>query len=112
MRISDWSSDVCSSDLSVHRFGIDAKLNAAVALHAERAIDQKARTTDVRRVDRDVAIDLEECQPCIELAQRQLAPEFILGGNEGRKHLAAVADREHAVARVRGGRGGRAGDKP
>src|SRR3546814_2488980 len=69
---------------SVHRFGIDAKLTAAVALHAERAIDQKARTTDVRRVERDVAIDLEKCQPRIELAQRRLAPEFILGGNEGR----------------------------
>src|SRR3546814_2238075 len=53
MRISDWSSDVCSSDLLLDQFGLLAELQQVAAAGAQFArphrLDQEIDDTDVQR---------------------------------------------------------------
>src|SRR3546814_5041399 len=46
MRISDWSSDVCSSDLALGRFGNQVYAAADTAATRRRAVQERARAID------------------------------------------------------------------
>src|SRR3546814_4901042 len=58
MRISDWSSDVCSSDLIAFSLAHDGRRVFSVAAVEERP-DRVAALTDSALVDNCVAIDLD-----------------------------------------------------
>src|SRR3546814_7098012 len=58
MRISDWSSDVCSSDLDL-------------AFHHDRALREERHAIDLGRQDVDVVVDQQHSGACgLELAKR------------------------------------------
>src|SRR3546814_4160226 len=74
MRISDWSSDVCSSDLEDHE----------ILLHRE--LDDLVDGIDLAAV----------------VAQRRRTPEAVGAGHQdvGRGHVASATDREGSADRV------------
>src|SRR3546814_8025175 len=90
MRISDWSSDVCSSDLDVEVSPRRAVLDEA--LQELRGGDRAAGppATDVLHVG-DVAVDL-----LVVLAAERQAPQRLAnrlaGGSELRRQLVVVAE--------------------
>src|SRR3546814_8202971 len=64
MRISDWSSDVCSSDLRVHILRADARQNIPIELTLnfsrrafQAACDDRVRGDDGAIADRQAALD-------------------------------------------------------
>src|SRR3546814_15441727 len=91
MRISDWSSDVCSSDLNIERLGFfdhqrqfGELLDDDIDAMAELLADQ--RTTDVRTILVAVADD-HAAGPCENEQRRQ----FRLAAGFDADPLAAVA---------------------
>src|SRR3546814_19524745 len=91
MRISDWSSDVCSSDLNIERLGFfdhqrqfGELLDDDIDAMAELLADQ--RTTDVRTILVAVADD-HAAGPCATEHRRQ----FRLAAGFDADPLAAVA---------------------
>src|SRR3546814_19779197 len=78
MRISDWSSYVCSSDLVIPRFEIDVRLTIDVIIYNQRNV-----ITGSKRRDRaSVAVVEYEAQPVL-LNQLRPTPEL---GCQIRKH--------------------------
>src|SRR3546814_13186539 len=82
MRISDWSSDVCSSDLRVDGMLRGARINAEW-MDAPTAADVRAR--DQERLMEKLLTPVEHEAEDIELAQRLMAertPEDIARSEE------------------------------
>src|SRR3546814_10184958 len=85
MRISDWSSDVCSSDLLVYPVGSDAVFGHLVhVVGADLHLDAVALGPDDRRVQRAVAVRLGRRDEVLEAA--------------GHHVIAAVQQAERMVA--------------
>src|SRR3546814_17057950 len=69
MRISDWSSDVCSSDLRRRAFGKDAIGRFLDPLRRLRALDPRAKCVADRRVERRAALEqVERLHPLAPVA--------------------------------------------
>src|SRR3546814_12136478 len=83
MRISDWSSDVCSSDLAV---APDLAVLARYALVGDaqvgflRTPDQHARGVDVRASAQPGAVDHDHARRARHRAVRAVAEQGALGG--------------------------------
>src|SRR3546814_11445065 len=85
MRISDWSSDVCSSDLRLR--GIDAFLDRRAAFHQfahrlRREMRRRARGIAHRRVDR---VALPRQPRCFGLQFAQPLAQRLAGRTEERR---------------------------
>src|SRR3546814_19309254 len=91
MRISDWSSDVCSSDLDDGAARIPAKGRLLiVANHPSGALDALALLDLVGKVRRDVRIVANDVLSLVEPLSELLLPLRILGGNAGADSLRAI----------------------
>src|SRR3546814_18375914 len=91
MRISDWSSDVCSSDLDDGAARIPAKGRLLiVANHPSGALDALALLDLVGKVRRDVRIVANDVLSLVEPLSELLLPLRILGGNAGAASLRAI----------------------
>src|SRR3546814_4696160 len=84
MRISDWSSDVCSSDLVVDR-GLPGTLTEAAPQEAagEQLVDRQAQSAE-RRGDRDAERDQQqqdrECGAEHRSEERRVGKECVSTG--------------------------------
>src|SRR3546814_10155657 len=93
MRISDWSSDVCSSDLVEHRPGAVRSVGSAhmhlVAAHrhAGRAFDTGRHAQRLRRSER--GLDVEQAES-FRFARRPHDADRI--GDPSAEHLVAAAE--------------------
>src|SRR3546814_3093215 len=102
MRISDWSSDVCSSDLAAHVVvRLDGDAGAAGEgdrlddVGIERALRQEIRTTDLRRllledVDEGAADDLALALGIVDALQ--LAEEELAGVAVHQRDVVVMAE--------------------
>src|SRR3546814_17066152 len=99
MRISDWSSDVCSSDLSgrdQHR-AVVARAGDAVANHRDRARQQAVLSAD--RVDRTAAPPRLRSSRSVVVEERLLRRVDHAGRNNPPNHQAT--DRHLTVTFLR-----------
>src|SRR3546814_15689834 len=104
MRISDWSSDVCSSDLDAgrgmkHGFPVQrGRIHRVLAFRADMAgqIEVDAGAPAGFGFDADFALALmHEAENLAEAEARPLAPRF--GGEEGFEHAGEGFGRYAAV---------------
>src|SRR3546814_14371304 len=107
MRISDWSSDVCSSDLS-RRPSRPALDNQAAEARQAPTVEKPSKLG--RQPQRLAEAPLEE-QPVLDAARSSAAPEPGFGRPEGRKATLTGESRseERRVGKERVGAGGSTG---
>src|SRR3546814_4483153 len=89
MRISDWSSDVCSSDLGQHRGGrvvhgpeVAGVASVAAAREARRALQDTHPAPGLRRHDGGAeagvaAADHQHVKGCLQLSARHVVFRFL-----------------------------------
>src|SRR3546814_11441505 len=80
MRISDWSSDVCSSDLPNHRRPITALLVQALQLAQGLGVMWVTIMHGLQRTQRTVGVAAVHLQLCVRQGNRQLSLGLTLKG--------------------------------
>src|SRR3546814_8749283 len=93
MRISDWSSDVCSSDLDAERFAEEDKKRRESA-EAKNSADRLVHTTERQLADHGDKIDAalkSEIETAIEAAKKAVASDNVEEMKRTAEALANVA---------------------
>src|SRR3546814_1307131 len=92
MRISDWSSDVCSSDLNTGAFimSTENKSAAEIAAEVKSAFDLKLDA--VKAIAEEVKGKLEKGEE-ISASAKELADQAITGMNESKARLDEIAQK-------------------
>src|SRR3546814_12981858 len=84
MRISDWSSDVCSSDLRFMRGIIDSALDAFVSVdRSDRVLDWNSSAEKIFGWSRDEAIGRSLGDLILPARQRAAHRALLAGGMQG-----------------------------
>src|SRR3546814_11013432 len=111
MRISDWSSDVCSSDLHGERAGrhrADWVAEADGGGMSEEGVDQRARQEAVEDSESKRCAGIGRLKQALQRAGRALDAETQRGAveaQEGAEELQADEDHEKAGEEGKAGRG-------
>src|SRR3546814_1239762 len=110
MRISDWSSDVCSSDLIAAAHLVEHRRSDEHARHTDRMTERNAGAIDVQNVEPAVAFApaplLEDGENLgrgglVEFDQSDVAPVAPRPGEQiGRAHVCTPANHAHLVCRL------------
>src|SRR3546814_15153025 len=117
MRISDWSSDVCSSDLAIDSYPPFAAMGpeplgpdfTAATLHA--ALAGRRAPIKALLLDQRTVAGLGTIYVCEALHMAGIAPSRA-GGRISAARLARLVEAVRAVLRLERRRGGKAGVRP
>src|SRR3546814_12551485 len=101
MRISDWSSDVCSSDLRV----VEAGCRAGILQRGFRLVPGRVAAGALGRTVGEFHLDISKTHICINSLQQvaeflALRDDLVLGAEDMRVVLGAVAHPHAAVPRA------------
>src|SRR3546814_4706272 len=101
MRISDWSSDVCSSDLNTGAFIMSTENKSAAEIAAEVKAAFDLKLDAVKAIAEEVKGKLEKGEE-ISASAKEMADQAITGMNESKARLDEI---EQTMARQDSGEG-------